>query len=212
MSLLPRAIHQVSPLTSADYQLLKTLREKYQAQSLNQDETKLYELLLKIHDHVFRDELTGLFNRKMFTRHATRQLRSLTHQTILYVIDINDFRDFNTQYGHLGGDAVLKQVAQKIGGCLRDNDYAYRLAGDEFCVLAQHVSSRGAKQLANRLWRTVKENSVRVAGKSVSVTVSIGYTVLTGGLKRSFKLADQALYRAKERKSGSRPTVYWGVE
>lgn len=198
----------VAPLSSQDLRLYKELQSKRTAGDLTQIESEMLTLLDKFHLHAFRDELTGLYNRKMFQHDSRKRFtRTETDRSVLYVIDINDFRDFNTRFGHLGGDAVLVQVARRISSCLRDTDQAYRFAGDEFCIVAHNVSPRGARLLAHRIWRTVFESPFHIQSQRVPITVSVGYAEMVGGFRTSFMAADRALYVAKSNKSSKRPAV-----
>lgn len=208
MSQTYETIIHPEPIAPSDVELLESLAQKHATGELTDTDARMYVLLTKMHTHAFRDELTGLYNRKGFAHQTSDHLlRQKTGRHILLVIDINDFRDFNTRYGHAGGDRVLQHVAELIGTCLRGDDHAYRFAGDEFCVLACNVTPKGAKILANRMWRRVKESGVTIDGRRVGVEISIGYAEVNAGIKAAFVQADKALFDAKELKGTNHPAV-----
>jgi diguanylate cyclase (GGDEF)-like protein len=213
-------IRRPEPLTSRDYELLQSLSQR-PIEDMTAAEVDMFELLLKLQDHAFRDDLTGLQNRKAFNREVERERvkpREQTQDTHIFVIDINNFKQFNTRYGHLGGDVVLQHIAahigQIVGETLRQSDVALRYAGDEFCVIAQ---TSHPDILASRLYEAVANNPVEIEGQLVNLTISIGYSKREdddSDLRTTFGRADDALLNiAKAKKGHDEPTIgYYGEE
>ena len=88
------------------------------------------------------DELTGLPNRSMFherLQHALAQAQRNARQLAVLFIDLDRFKNINDTLGHEAGDQVLKEVAERLRGCLRDSDNVGRLGGDEFVVLIEEL-------------------------------------------------------------------------
>lgn len=149
------------------------------------------------------DALTGLPNRRRLD-HLGRQALALASSeerclAVLY-LDLDGFKRVNDEYGHAAGDELLVAVTRRMSASLRGTDALYRQGGDEFIVLMNSVRDTSeAKQLAIRLIECCRA-PVSVAGKALSVTVSIGIAIfphdgdeLDGLIQR----ADAAMYLAK---------------
>jgi diguanylate cyclase (GGDEF)-like protein len=155
-----------------------------------------------------RDPLTHLSNRRHF--HAVMQTASALGpegrglEGALLLVDIDHFKHVNDGHGHAAGDRVLCEIARRLGAAVRADDLVVRWGGEEFLVLAPRVSEADTDALAERVLRLVGEEPVRVDGRDVPVTVSIGYAnfpLPPGGLpvswEQAINLADMALYTAK---------------
>jgi len=149
------------------------------------------------------DPLTGLANRgqleERITDALTRGPRRGGGIAVLFC-DLDRFKSINDAYGHSGGDAVLKEVANRVRGACRSDDLIARLGGDEFVVLLHGVSDLGAAaQVAEKIRRAVKE-PISVAGVEATLTISIGLALAgpDSDPARLLGSADRALYRAKE--------------
>ncbi len=199
------------PLSPADLALINELKAKSVRGELGEEQQALLDLLLKVHGQAFRDELTGLHNRKVFNQESTKRYpRKATQRNAILMIDINDFKDVNTRYGHAGGDAALKHTASLIGQTVRDTDTAMRYAGDEFCIIARDVSDEGVEVLAKRLYDAVANSPLELNGQHVSLTIAIGYAEITRGINHAFDRADRALLEEAKSKKGSEPTIAAG--
>jgi diguanylate cyclase (GGDEF)-like protein len=146
------------------------------------------------------DSLTGLQNQRCFHEFLTRELaraRRYERQLSLMLFDLDDFKSINDRLGHLNGDVVLAQVAERVRRVVRSADIPCRIGGDEFAVIMPETSLADAEHLANRIARTVAE---RPLGQSETLYVSAGVAGLRDGDEASslFERADEALYRAKE--------------
>lgn len=146
------------------------------------------------------DALTGLGNRhwmnKMFEREVSRALQA-EESACLLMIDVDDFKTFNDQYGHIAGDQVLGGVAQALTDGLRPRDLIVRFGGDEFAVLLPEMSIEQGIDTAERLRECVR--SISPEGLPEPVTVSIGVTQLHNddNLSEFLHRADSAMYAAK---------------
>ena len=150
------------------------------------------------------DMLTGLENRAAFVDKldsAAARLRRRGEAFAVLMLDLDRFKEVNDTLGHAAGDALLRQVAQRLKGALRETDVLARLGGDEFAVL-QSVSADqrgGADDLASRIVETIIA-PYEVNGSTVTIGTSIGIALAPeDGSEPSelLKLADLALYRSK---------------
>jgi diguanylate cyclase (GGDEF)-like protein len=153
------------------------------------------------------DRLTGIWNRGAITDLLQRELRrSLRNHDPLGVmmVDVDHFKNVNDSHGHLAGDEVLRQVAQRLAETLRTYDYVGRYGGEEFLAV---ISSCGPSDListAERLRMRVAGEPMNTPNSKLPVTVSIGVASSVPGGSRLehwedlVRSADAALYRAKE--------------
>lgn len=156
------------------------------------------------------DELTGLFNRRHFNHLFAQELsRAERDRKIigLMVIDVDYFKPYNDNYGHQQGDEALKQVASILDHCLRRaGDFAFRIGGEEFGVIVTAENNDDAFAVAEKLCKAVEDAKIEHAYSKISefLTVSIGIEIHRGSgiiaanTELIFRLADDALYQAKE--------------
>ncbi len=157
---------------------------------------------------VFSDSLTGAVNRRMlgieFSRFLSRYQR-LGQRFSVILIDIDRFKLINDRYGHLVGDAILKQVTALIHQIIRPSDVLARWGGDEFVILVE-ANVDEATLMAERLRKKIREikpGDVNLANQDghFLVTVSCGVAGYNQGedLDKVIQRADTALYRCKEK-------------
>ncbi len=149
------------------------------------------------------DQLTGVLNRaeimETLRRELGRAARAKT-ATGLMILDIDHFKNINDTYGHLTGDAVLKEVTQRITRAVRGYDSVGRYGGEEFVIVLPGCSRDQIEQGAERVRSAVDDGPVLISESKVSVTVSIGAAVIANGSVSDTEMlaaADNALYRAK---------------
>jgi len=150
------------------------------------------------------DALTELANRTLFTRRLDRSLlrhhRDKKGPAVVF-LDLDGFKEVNDQFGHDAGDGLLKDVAQRLVGCVRASDTVARLGGDEFALLLDDASSFNAViSVAEKALASVAQ-PYRVVGQHVTISTSIGISMAPGGGETADELlknADKALYRAKD--------------
>ena len=150
------------------------------------------------------DALTGLHNRRYFHETLAREVaraHRYGRELALVVFDLDDFKAINDRIGHLAGDAVLAETAERVKDVVRSADIACRVGGDEFAVILPESSTADADQLYHRLLGAVSSRPVGQAGR---LFVSAGIAELTEADDPTsfFERADEALYRAKERGKG----------
>jgi diguanylate cyclase (GGDEF)-like protein len=150
------------------------------------------------------DHLTGLWNRRSVLEFLGRELdRAKRAEGSLSVImaDIDHFKAVNDSRGHLIGDAVLKEVAQRLSESSRAYDWVGRYGGEEFLIVAPSCSRENAEKYAERLRSNVGNRAVLTNTGEVSVTASFGVAVADResfpGQDSLLMRADSALYRAK---------------
>jgi len=150
------------------------------------------------------DALTSLHNRRYFHETLAREVaraHRYGRKLALVVFDLDDFKAINDRIGHLAGDAVLAETAERVKDVVRSADIACRVGGDEFSVILPESSTPDADQLYHRLLGAVSSRPVGQAGR---LFVSAGIAELTEDDDPTsfFERADEALYRAKERGKG----------
>jgi diguanylate cyclase (GGDEF)-like protein len=145
------------------------------------------------------DALTGLHNRRYFHETLQREVaraQRYNRRLALVVFDLDDFKAINDRIGHLAGDAVLAEAAQRVLDVVRTADVACRVGGDEFAVILPESSLTDADQLYKRLSQAI---SARPVGQAGRLHLSAGVTELRpeDDAVALFERADEALYRAK---------------
>jgi len=152
-----------------------------------------------------RDSLTNLANVRSFRLSLedefNRSLRYGDSMSVL-MVDLDRFKKINDTYGHPRGDAVLKETAQIMLDVMRKVDLVARYGGEEFVVIMPHTDLDGAVKAAERVRTAVEGKHFEGLPGAGEITVSIGVTSLVEGVKTDvddlIKMADEALYRAKE--------------
>ncbi|WOT03697.1 putative bifunctional diguanylate cyclase/phosphodiesterase [Shewanella youngdeokensis] len=170
----------------------------------NDLEKKLYETYQKVKSLAETDSLTGLPNRYFFDESlklAIANNRRHEHTLALLLLDIDNFKLINDNFGHDVGDVFLKKTVSKIKACLRGNELFSRLGGDEFAItLCNLESSEQAHMIAQRIIAAMQV-PLELASTTINSTVSIGIALhpVNGGTSEElFKYADIAMYRAKK--------------
>ncbi len=159
------------------------------------------------HEEIYRlmtvDGLTELHNKRYFNeaieREASRSQRySRTFSLVLF--DIDHFKHINDTYGHLAGDAVLRQLGALIKNRVRRDDVPARTGGEEFAVILPEVGTEGAIQLAEKLRTAVESSTFKFEGTQIPVTISVGVAEWTPEVvdpQELVKATDEKLYEAK---------------
>ncbi len=149
------------------------------------------------------DPLTRLPNRTLFQERLSRALtRANRNQTLvaLLFIDLDYFKQVNDTLGHLAGDFLLQQVAERLSACVRQGDTVARLAGDEFTVILEDITeARDGAVVAHKILATLAD-PFDLQGSQARISSSIGvalYPADAGDPQSLVKLADAAMYRAK---------------
>jgi diguanylate cyclase (GGDEF)-like protein len=146
------------------------------------------------------DALTGLHNRRYFHDTLAREVaraQRYSRRLALIVLDLDDFKAINDRIGHLSGDAVLAETAERVRDVVRSADVACRVGGDEFAVILPESSAEEADQLYRRLRGSVSSRPIGQAGR-LFLSAGIAELLSDDDPTRFFERADEALYRAKE--------------
>ncbi len=145
------------------------------------------------------DPLTSLLNRRGFFLEAEK-FHTQNDCISVLMIDIDHFKMVNDRYGHLAGDAVLREVAARLRTNLYPDDILARYGGEEFVVLLPCASAELLQQIATRLVAAVGERPMEYDGTRIAVTISVGGVQSAEGysLDDLLSRADRAMYQAKE--------------
>lgn len=165
----------------------------------------LYSMARRLEQMVYRDPLTGIYNRLLFNIRLQEELaRSRRHNwpLAMLMVDIDHFKAINDRYGHLVGDEMLIACCQILGQHIREEDCLARFGGEEFVILAPSMTGDQALQLAERIRRAIDNEHFhpKSSTESIHMTISMGiatYPDQTKDEKDLMVLADKALYEAK---------------
>jgi len=149
------------------------------------------------------DRLTGLANRQAWDLLFQQILRGARRNPVpisLLLIDVDYFKEVNDTYGHLAGDAVLKEVGARVGARIREGDLFSRWGGDEFLILLCDCDIPDAMMRAETIRDVIDREPVVYQWHEIAISVSIGVTGHRPGEDEDDLLqrVDQALYRAKQ--------------
>lgn len=147
------------------------------------------------------DPLTKTFNRYALHEHLRSLLEkeNLDFDIFALMIDADNFKMINDQFGHIAGDKVLIFLAKLFKKALRDGDRVYRFGGEEFIILLNRTDLEGAKLVAERLLTLCRNNKPLFQNQQITVTLSIGMTQLRQDdtIDTIIERSDTALYKAK---------------
>lgn len=172
------------------------------AERANAHLRSLYTEMERLASH---DVLTGLPNSKMLYGRLEQSLNlAERHGRVLAVLflDLDNFKQINDEQGHVAADAVLKEVARRLSGCVRRSDLVARLGGDEFVIVLSELRHvQNTSFVAEKLIQTLAGQPVEVEGVPVRVTTSLGIAAYPSGGTTAEQLvrnADAAMYQAKQ--------------
>jgi diguanylate cyclase (GGDEF)-like protein len=162
------------------------------------------------------DPLTGLYNLRAFSmilERAFSQAVQYSRPMSLIMIDSDNLKRVNDGYGHESGNRLLKQIVSCCRIQLRSTDVLARYGGDEFVVLLPETGAAGAREVAERIRRSVESTGLEVRGTILSTTVSLGVATFPDDgvdLELLFDKADKAMYRSKQ--GGRNRSTHFGLE
>lgn len=162
----------------------------------------LLALRHKVEHEARTDELTGLFNRRHMYTYLQQSLHRMQRVKIpmsVLLIDIDNFKRINDNYGHQFGDKVLVELANALRNSLRDYDSIARWGGEEFLVVLSDTDNNVATKVAEKLRATIESLPVIYGETPIPVTISIGMHTanLSESLETMLRHADENLYAAK---------------
>jgi len=165
---------------------------------------RVLELQQALREQATHDALTGTQNRGAILEGLDRELARARRErsTVGIVIaDLDHFKRVNDTHGHQVGDAVLREVAQRMGSVLRGHDLLGRYGGEEFLILLPGCGLKESWEVAERVRRGVAERPITTPAGSINLTLSLGTAAtISGDFRESdalIQVADEALYRAK---------------
>ncbi|HOK79641.1 MAG TPA: sensor domain-containing diguanylate cyclase [bacterium] len=166
-------------------------------------------LYSKLEELSIKDQLTGCFNRRnlfLDIKKEVERCKRYKKTFSIIVIDLDNFKKYNDNFGHQKGDNLLKTIAEKIRKNLRKADIVYRYGGDEFIVLLPETGKAGAVICAKRLEDTIEKLNKKI-DKHTRITLSTGiagYPEDGDTPTRIIKYADRQMYKNKSLKKISR--------
>lgn len=188
-----RAIEQDEKLTVIGSLEFKNLAQSYNA---------IYELKLQNQRILLRkadyDALTGILNRRAFDQICQSSAEKKQNIALL-LIDLDNFKYINDNYGHAGGDTVLKELARTLSEAFRKEDYIARIGGDEFAAILPDFNPEAANIIKSKI-AAVNESLSHMKDGIKPVSISVGAAFSTVGFNDElYKNADKALYVVKEK-------------
>jgi len=148
------------------------------------------------------DPLTGIYNRRHFDELVeidAERAHRFNEDAYIIVFDLDRFKKINDTYGHSAGDKVLVEVARRMKETIRPYDLLARYGGEEFIVYMPKTDRDGAAAAAERLRLELCNHPCELAETYLTISASFGVAkVDESGVENAIRLADAALYRAKE--------------
>ncbi|MDA3915844.1 MAG: diguanylate cyclase [Deltaproteobacteria bacterium] len=161
-------------------------------------------LLKKLEKLAITDALTKLYNsRHFFSEIKTEIMRNkrYSRDLSLLILDIDFFKKYNDNWGHVEGDRVLMEIGKTIKSCMRSMDTAYRYGGEEFAIILPETGIEEACVVGTRIKENISDLIFEPEpGEKKSIKISVGATEIVDGedYKTFIKRADKALYKSKD--------------
>jgi len=164
------------------------------------------QLYQKTQDLAIHDSLTTLYTKEYFLarlkEECKRSTRGKAHFSLL-LLDIDNFKNYNDQFGHMAGDMVLKTLSATVTGSLKGaGTIISRFGGEEFCVIVPGVDKENAHTIAERLRKKIEETTMTLRRQETNITVSIGvatFPIDAADAEEVIVKADKAMYEAKQK-------------
>jgi len=203
-AILQEANEELSNLNTSYEMLVIELRQAKEKAEKLADE--LHNANVKLHELVFSDALTGLYNHRFFQEAMDREIdrsRRYKREFSLILFDIDHFKRINDTYGHLVGDRVLVAISRATERSVREADIIARYGGEEFAVILPETDLGSAKAVAERLRHDIESQNIEVDGMTIKLTISVGYTgyshsAMIQDKRAVIGMADKAFYMAKQ--------------
>jgi diguanylate cyclase (GGDEF)-like protein len=163
---------------------------------------KLQNTALNYKDLANRDTLTGLMNRNalIHSYFIMKQLSSnQSLESTIVIVDVDDFKKINDQYGHACGDFVLQHISTLIKHNIRTSDQCFRIGGEEFCILLKDTPISTSAIILEKLRTTIASTPCHFGQSLISTTCTLGIASINYGvtLEKNMMKADKALYKGK---------------
>ena len=185
-------VNDEKPFGDVDLRILCAIAREV---SVALENVRLYKELRSL---AVTDPLTHIYNYRQFSKSLDYEIKRCRRNNIslcVIMIDVDDFKSYNDTFGHLEGDALLKNLGQIFRSQLREVDIVCRYAGDEFAIILPDTDMEGAQRAARKIREGVKRFSFRK-----EVSLSLGVAGYADGITqyRLIQNADKALYQAKQ--------------
>ncbi len=203
---LLKLVRKITRVGDANQRKLVLAYDKIDKQKKELDNA--YEKLDKL---ARKDPLTGLSNRRDFLEKVSFEKIRFERDKKEFAIvlsDIDNFKSFNDTYGHDCGDFVLKQVAEVFSNNIRKQDTVGRWGGEEFILLLPVSLSNGAVKIAEKIRKAISEQIYVFGELKLNISMTFGVSIYDGtvDIDKCIKLADEALYKGKQK--GKNCVVY----
>jgi diguanylate cyclase (GGDEF)-like protein len=161
-------------------------------------------LYRKVQELSITDSLTQVFNRRYFLERFNEEFersKKFKYSFSFLMVDIDHFKELNDNYGHLVGDAILREITRKIKENIRQVDFMGRYGGEELSVILTETDKAQAAVACERIRKAIESGRFRVYDEDLKVTISIGVSAFPDDATDTRLLierADNALYKAKQ--------------
>lgn len=161
-------------------------------------------LYKEVQELTITDTLTQVFTRRYFMERFNEEIqraKKFKHKFSFLMIDVDRFKEFNDHYGHLVGDAILREVSKAVKESIRQIDLIGRYGGEEISIVLSETDKDQARFAAERIRRSIESRHIKAYDEELRATVSIGIATFPTDAndgKPLIEKADQALYLAKE--------------
>ena len=160
-------------------------------------------LYKKVQELAITDSLTAVFSRRYLMERLYEEIQrsaKFGYRFAFLMIDVDRFKDYNDHYGHLVGDAILKEVSKTIKENIRQIDLVGRYGGEEFSIILTETGGKEAAYAAERIRQAIENRRIKIYDEELRATLSIGVAVFPKDASEAGEIieaADKALYRAK---------------
>ncbi len=208
----------IFPLSLSEHVIGLCALFRKDANSFNKEDSMIIEMLaphitIAIHNartysqsqlYALTDSLTSIHNSRylfLIDEKKIENAKIKNRKLALLMIDINDFKSFNDNYGHLVGDKILKEFAKVLKKSVRKSDSVIRYAGDEFIIILYDCDKKDYFKVIERIVKNIRNLKVKIDdGKVLSIEASIGASFLpddANNLSELLKIADKRMYKNK---------------
>lgn len=175
---------------------------EYLCISIARDITERISLMEEMKKMASLDPLTGILNLREFMNKGNNKFelaKKNSYNFSLLMLDIDNFKEVNDNYGHRVGDRILKGFVSIINRVLRSNDIFGRVGGDEFAIIFLNISEEESFKIAERIRQEIQRSNNSIDGKNIKISVSIGMSAMSKNdtFEKLFVQSDDALYKSK---------------
>ncbi len=144
------------------------------------------------------DALTGVYNRTYFEAEMERLQKGRQYPVSIIMLDTDNLKVINDNYGHAQGDKMLQKVASLVGEVLRSEEVFARIGGDEFAILLPHADAEASQLVVSRIKDQLEHHSSQNGNEHIKVSIGLGIADVKEDLNEAFKRADADMYANKK--------------